>query len=226
MSARSAADLYQHYRVRMGFDVNRLRRYYNRLDRWLDRSSLLEERRERIDLGASAEPATARQAFGFVRPVVLRMDRSASLKLITGSENLDASGQASRWEFFFDLPKRRAKAAVEWVLPWDERADSYGSPHVEAVFRPFQAPENVLYGMIDEGRLLYRQLNGHWRDEMQKTPALPQRFRDSDAVMREFAERGLDASRDEVTLAARGVSDSEVVWTAQTRHSTYRTSFQ
>ena len=39
------------------------------------------------------------------------------IKLITASENLDASGKASRWEFFFDLPKRRAKAAVAWVLP-------------------------------------------------------------------------------------------------------------
>lgn len=210
----------------MALDADQLRRYFNRMDRWLDRSSLAEERREQIDLEAPPEPVTARKAFGYVWPVVRRIDRTARLKLISGSENLHPSGTTSRWAFLFDLPKRRAKAALDWVLPWDEDSDAYGSPRIEGVIRPFPAPGSLLHRMIDEGRVLYRQLNGPWRDEMNRTPVLPNSFKDSDAVIRECTERGLDLGRDETTLVAKGVSAAELVWEAQTRHETYQTSFR
>jgi len=210
----------------VNFDVERLRRYVNRLDRWLDRASLVEATSTRIDLDKPAEPVTARQAFSSVLPVARRVDGSARLKLITASENLDASGTASRWEFFFDLPKRRAKATVAWVLPLTEEFDSYRSPIVEAVFRPFPMPGSLFYRMIDEGRLLYRQLNGHWRDEMQRTPDLPKSFKDSDLAMRELSQRGLDVGSDEASLTAKGVSETEIVWMAQTRYNSYQTSIQ
>lgn len=209
----------------MSLDADRLRRYYNKMDRWLDRSSLREEVQQERALKGASQPVTAQKALEEVWPLVRAMDRSAILKQVTGTDDLTATGTASRWEFFFDLPKRRAKAAAAWFLPLDEDAE-FGPPRLNAVFRPFPVPRSMLYQMIDEGRLLYRQLNGHWREEMKRTPVLPHDFKDSDVAVRECIAQGLDVSQYETTLVAKGVSTSELVWMAETRHDTYRTKLK
>lgn len=211
----------------MAVDVKCLRQYFNRFDQKFDRKSLHEVQKFTTALKDENRRVTVLQAFKRVLPVVRGFDRSAALKFIAGSENLDASGRASRWEFFFDLPERRAKAAVEWVLPLDVDTDTCGQPLIESTLRPFPVPGSLFYRMVDEGSLLYRQLWGLWREEMKRQAALPFSFRDSDDVLQEFRQQGLDITIDEVALSAEAsLNTKQCIWKAQTRHKTYRAAFQ
>jgi hypothetical protein len=177
-------------------------------------------------LGPLNTPATAYQAFAMVLPVVREVDLDARLKRITASENLDAQGRASRWEFFFDLPSRRAKLQCDWLLPWDEQTDDFAHARLEGMVRPFPPTDSVFYVMVAEGKLLHRQIVGLWNQEYQRSPNLPFHFRDSDEVIAELARQGLDISGSDFSLTTEAVHGQPPNWVAQTRSQTWRTRFR
>lgn len=64
-----------------------------------------------------------------------------------------------------------------------------------------------------------------WNKEHRRKPALPHKFRDSDAVMAEFGGTGLDVTQMEVTLSAECKASERPMWMADARRSSFRTRF-
>jgi len=210
----------------MPLDVSKARKYYNRVDRFFDRTALREKQVFAHDLIAAGRPLTATEAFRHSLAAARRFDPHPQLKMIVCSAGLDSAGRSSRWGFSFDLPRRRAQASIDWILAWDENTDSYGKASIEGTVRPFPEIGGVTHRMVEDGDLLYRQLAGLWEKELKRLPALPHDFKDSDQAIRELARSGLDLSSSEVTLTAKGRHGSPPRWQAQTRHNTYETGFE
>ena len=210
----------------MSFDIKKARKYYNRIDRFFDRTALREKQVLARDLIGTSQPVKAMEAFRHSLAAARRFDRNAQLKMVACSGGLDSEGRSSRWEFFFDLPRRRAQASIDWVLTWNEKTDSYGKASIRGTVRPFPEPGGALHRMVEDGDLLYRQLAGLWQKELKRLPALPHKFKDSDQAIRELARKGLDLASDEVTLSAKGRHGSPPQWQAQARHGAYETGFE
>lgn len=111
-----------------------LRRLYNTVDRFFDRRALTQELHFSRDLKESNQ-VTARHAFQVALQAAQQLDRGACLKLIAGHA-VNHDGTSSRWEFFFDLPARRAKLACDWALTWDAAADDFGPARLEIMALP------------------------------------------------------------------------------------------
>jgi hypothetical protein len=212
--------------ARSGTPVEALRRLFNRLDRAIDRRSLREVVRITRETGQGAEPVTARVAFQACLKVARSLDRGARLRLIAAPKIATlADGTSRAWDFHFHLPRRRGVLACRWELPFDAAADDFGPARLDVTATPFPAPGSPMLTLVDQGKMLYRQLNGLWRMERRRARDLPHRFRDSDEVVAELAAQGLDATLDEVTLATRCDGDAPPVWTAATRDRTWETRF-
>lgn len=206
--------------------MNSLRRFYNAVDMLFDRQTLRVAQRFSRPGGSQGTPLTAREAFALCLPLARNFDRGARLKQIVSPDgDIQQNGASRHWEFFFDLPKRRARMNCDWQLPWDEDSDGFGSARIEAAITPFPAQNSLLYQMVKEGRLLYRQLSGLWKEERRRKADLPVQFRDSDEIMLEFAGQGLDVTRSEVTLAAECKQGERPYWVAQTREVSFRARF-
>src|SRR5262245_61830009 len=134
-----------------------LRRWYNTVDRFFDRQALTQELRFWRDLQDAAEPRTARYAFELARRVAEELDHEACLKLIVAPDGVRADGTSTLWEFFFDLPARRAKLECDWFLPWEAETRRFGLARLEVIARPFPPATSPLRQMVKDGKLLHRQ---------------------------------------------------------------------
>jgi hypothetical protein len=198
-----------------------LRRLYNRIDLLFDSRAIARESRFSSDGGASGESRTAAQALAFVLPHVRRFDGGAGLKSIVSQQGVRPDGTSAHWEFFFDLPGRRARIIAEWRLAWDEAHDAFGSASVDFLVKPFPPADSPIRQAVREGKLLHRQMAGMWKQEHQRTARLPIRFRDSDLAFADFRNQGLDASQTEFSLSTGRSPQGNLCWIAQARDTTY-----
>ncbi len=202
-----------------------LRRMYNSIDRLFDFWAIPQELRFSRAGGKSRSPITARQAFQRVLPVVRKLDWQNQLTLITSRPGLDAGGASAHWEFFFNLPNRRAQIICEWVLPWDEAADDYGPPAIEVTVTPFPPVNSPIRAAVKEGKLLHQQMIGMWRRECKRRPALPARFRDTDTALADFVRQGLDITQAEFSITTGLSPQGTLCWIAQARNTAYYSPF-
>lgn len=193
-----------------------LRRLYNRLDSALDRTALREERRAQHELRLPAAPLRARAALALVLPHARRFERRPILKGVAAETGLQPDGSAATWDFFFDLPTKRAKLAFH--LEVDVEDGSSATLYSKAW--PYPVANSPFRRMAEEGRILYRQLASHWRQELARTPEVSLSFRDSDAVLADLTKAGLDTSS-EFSLSTGVRPGGQQGWHAQTRHAEY-----
>ncbi len=207
--------------------MENLRRLYNIVDRFLDRHSLAETIQRSRSGGEKYNPITASEALSLCVPLVREIERGACLKLIVSPDgSIQRDGRSARWEFFFDLPQRRAKILCVWHLLWNEEKDDFGEAQIDITVNPFPPPNSPPRQMVKEGKLLYRQLIGMWRKEQNRRDILPDSFRDSDEVIVEFARKGLDLSEKEITLRAEWVANELPRWYADSRDVSLHCSFE
>jgi hypothetical protein len=212
--------------ARSGAHVERLRRALNRFDQTLDRRTMKEVTRISRETGEGAAPATAGEAFRTCLKAARSLDRGARLRLIAAPNTATCEDGTSRtWDFHFHLPRRRAQLACRWELPFDEGLDDFGPARLTATATPFPAPGALLMTLVDQGKMLYRQLNGLWLQERRRGRDLPHRFRDSREVVVELREKGLDALSREFSLGTRTEAGAPPVWTAATPDTTWETPF-
>lgn len=198
-----------------------LRRRYNRVDRLFDWRAIREPVHMTHRAGDTRTPLTALQALKFTRPFATQLDRQARLKLIVAQAGLLSSGASPHWEFFFDLPTRRAKLVCEWFLAWNEASDGYDPAQVTVTVNPFPPPDSPVHQMVQEGKLLHQQLVGMWRQERRRTPDLPTRLYDSDHAMADFIRQGLDPAQEEFSLSTSRSPQGQMSWVAHTRAKSY-----
>lgn len=202
-----------------------LRRVFNRFDRLFDRRAIAEERTEVHPLPDVVGPCSARVAFGIAHRAARAVDRGARLKMIVAPNGLFVDGTSDRWDMAFDLPDRRAKLACDLQLL--EADDGAGwTATLTVTIRPFPAEGGLLRRMVDEGKLLHRQLLGHWREEMRRTPDLPSTFKDSDAALEELRSQGLDPIVMEFSFGSTFDAHGVPSWRAAGRRETWETSFR
>jgi hypothetical protein len=202
-----------------------LRRIYNRIERSFDRTALVHEMRIDRELRGAATLERASFAFAQILPIVTELDRSCRLKMIVAPQGVDRSGATFRWEFLFDLVRRRAKADAVWFLRWDDSSDAFKEARAQIVARPFAPSGSTLHRMVEEGKLLYPQLKGLWRQEHCRSAALPHTFCDSDRAMQALTRQGLDAEDMEFSLSTAVSAGGRFEWVARTRTQTYSTDF-
>ncbi len=202
--------------------ITDIRRLYNSLGQTLDRQALREEIHDIHRLDDSTSPITAGQAFKQIIPVVKEIDSKPKLKLISAAGTIQTDGSATRWEFFFDLPKKRAKLECGWYLQWDDSEDDYHGAQIELRAQPFPTADNPLRQMVDQGELLYQQLDGLWQQERKRSPDLPAKFRDSDAVIRELADQDIDLLKHELSLSTGVNARGKTCWLVQTRSESFQ----
>jgi len=200
-----------------------LRRIYNKVARRLDRQALLQEKRFLHEVGDPGSFKSASRAFSLVFPFVREIDSSAKLKMMVAPEGTDGVGAAFRWEFFFDLPRRRAQVEAKWFLRWDETLDGFGAARIEIIARPFPPMNSVFRTMVENGQLLYPQLRGLWQQERRRVVDLPHSFRDSDIALAELVRQGLKPSDAEFSLGTGTGPEGRPAWIAQTRTQSFYT---
>lgn len=166
------------------------------------------------------------QAYKSIQPIAQKLDRQAHLRSISSQEGLDKDGASSHWEFFFDLPQRRARLICDWFLPWNEATDNFGPATIEVVVNPFPPLDSPLRQLVKEGKLLHRQLIGLWKQECRRSSYLPSRFRDTDTVVAEFRQQGLDVTQVEFSLHTGQSPEGRPSWIAQTRRDRYYAAFE
>ena len=202
-----------------------IRRLYNKVDSFFDRRALTREmsfsrRNEYVKL-----PSTAGSAYQDIKPVVQQLNRGARLKSIISQQGVNQDGTSSHWEFFFDLPDRRAKLVCDWVLPWDETSDSYMPVKLDFNLTPFPPLDSPVRHLVREGKLLHRQMITMWRHECKHLPDLPNKFRDTDSLHADFLQQGLDVTKIEFSLRTGQSLTNQLCWIAETRHVTYYADF-
>jgi hypothetical protein len=206
--------------------IQRIRSLYNKIDGFLDRRAVTEIIQFTRTIPNAGQPVTAGQAFVNILAIALEFDRKAILKLIVAQQGVDRAGNSRHWEFFLDLPDRRAQLSAEWKLAWDEKADRHGPAQVTVTVSPFPPPDSPLRRMVQDGTLLRQQMIGMWKQEQARRPALSHRFRDSDAAMTEFVQQGLDPTVTEFSLHTGSSSGDHSQWVAETRDKSHFTSLE
>jgi len=202
-----------------------IRRIYNSIDRLFDIQAIPKVLRYSRDGGESRTPKTALQAFHLVQPLVRELDWQSQLKMIVSQQGLTANGASAHWEFFFNLVRRRAEVVCEWVLSWDEATDDYGQVNLEIAVNPFPSVNSPIREAVREGKLLYQQMIGMWRQECRRRPTLPNKFRDTEIVLADFVRQGLDTTQVEFSLSTGQSPQGQLCWIAQTRNATYYSPF-
>ena len=206
--------------------MKQLRRLYNSIDALFDRAGLDEKVQFHRPAGPGNAAVTAGHAFHNCLPIATEFDRNACLMLIVAPDgSIQADGCSPRWEFLFDLPRRRAQMIAIWHFPGSEPSDDFPAARIEVSVTPFPPPDSIPRQLVRDGQLLRRQLIAMWHKERRRKPALPHKFRDSDAVMAEFAGSGLDVTQTEVTLRAECKASARPLWVADARRSSFRTRF-
>jgi hypothetical protein len=203
-----------------------LRRLYNKIDIFFDRRAISTGIRLSRSIDTVNRPETAARAFEYIKPMAREFDRKACLKSILSQQGIDENGASSCWEYFFDLPTRRAQLLCEWSLPWNELTDDYGAAKIEFIIKPFPPVNSPIRQLVREGKLLHRQMIGLWEQEYRRRPDLPFKFRDTGAILADFLQQGLDVSQIEFSLRTGQSPQGSQCWIAQTRKTTYYTAFE
>jgi len=205
--------------------VQTLRRIFNKIDALFDRGAITHELHYSRGGKEPGRLLTARQAYMIIQPAAREFDTQARLKAIAAPQGAGVDGAGSHWEFFFDLPRRRAQLGCTWSLAWDEAADAWGPARIEINARPFPAEGGPIRQLVADGSLLHRQLYGLWEQERTRRADLPDTFRDTPAVMAELTRQGLDLAQDEFSLNTEPAAAGRTVWTARSRQKTWSTDF-
>lgn len=206
--------------------MSALRRFNNRIDRWLDRRSLhMPVETTQVSPGGGV-PCVVSSALERAVEQAQRLDRDARLKQVLAPRGTQADGAASHWQFHFELPKVRARLVVDWYLDGDAAAGRFGHEVLAVHASPFPPPDSVLAQGVAEGRLLYARLGRVWKEERRRTPDLPLAFRDSDAAVAELTRRGLRVEAGGFTLGVAAEPGGALVWVARTGNAVYRCPFR
>jgi hypothetical protein len=206
--------------------MSALRRLNNRIDRWLDRRSLRAPLEVVVKLPGGGVPCVVSAALERAVQQAQALGRDACLKQVHAPQGTQPDGAASRWQFHFDLPRARAKLAVDWFLDGDSRAGRFGHETIAVRAQPFPPPDSVLAEGIAEGKVLYGRLGRVWREERRRTPDLPMVFRDSDVAVADLARHGLAVEAASFTLGVAAESGGALVWVARTGTAVYRCPFR
>ena len=196
---------------------DKLRRWTNRVERWMDWRALRRPRAWKIDLGAG-QIERVRPIWEVVRTTAMRCDRDARLRWISSPEGVCSLGRSRRWEFFLDLPGHRSQLQLNWQLQDAEAT-------LEAQQIPFPAVGSIHQRLVEQGKSLYRELGTLWEQERQRSQELPVEFRDSDLATAQLVEQGLDVIEDDFTLSSGWHADGYPQWVARCGDREYRTHF-
>jgi len=128
------------------------RRLNNRIDRWLDRRSLHAPVESVQVLGVGGVPCLASVALERAAQQAQALDRDARLKQVLAPQGTQPDGAASRWQFHFELPRARARLAVDWYLDGDVRGGRFGHETIAVRAEPFPPSESVLAQGVADGR--------------------------------------------------------------------------
>ncbi|HEU4459219.1 MAG TPA: hypothetical protein VFR90_08870 [Methylibium sp.] len=191
-----------------------LRRWLNRIDRRLDGAALHAPLAFSEKLPGGGVPALASHALERAVSEARKHDPDARLKHVLAPAGVAADGAASRWEFVFDLPSRRAKLLAQWYLDGDTRHGRFGRECLDASVKPFPLPDSPIARGVAEGRMPYSTLAAAWREERRRTPDLSLSMRDSDAVMSDLQRQGLAAGSRFVLRNALNATGA-AIWLAQ-----------
>jgi hypothetical protein len=202
-----------------------LRRAYNSIERLFDIHAISQKLRYSRGDGESKLPKTAFQAFQSIHPLTHTLDRQARLKMIVSQQGVNISGTSSHWEFFFDLPRRRAQVVCEWVLFSGESADEYQRAGIEITVNPFPPANSPIRQAVRQGKMHHQQMVGMWKQECLRRPNLPTNFRDSDIALADFVKQGLDITQAEFSLCTGQFPQGTPCWIAQTRNAAYYSTF-
>lgn len=203
-----------------------LRRIYNSIDCLFDRNAITEDLHFTKDDAHSTLPRTALQAFQAVKSFVNNLDKKAVLKAIVSQQGVDLDGKNAHWEFFFDLINKRAQLVCNWKLNWDDKLDNYTSAKIEFKITPFPSMNSPLRQMVKEGKLLNQQLISMWKQEMNRRPNLPYKFRDTNLIIKDFTQQGLDVNQIEFSLSTGQDQTGKLCWLAQTKRKNYYAIFK
>lgn len=201
--------------------VEQFRRLYNAVGSMLDFQTIAAEINFSREIKDDAQRKTARQALAHIAPLVREFDSKAQLKMIVSQSGVDAAGCSGQWEFFYDLVRRKAKLIGVWQLVWDEQKDDFAAAQITVTIHPFPPADSPVRQMVRDGRLLYQQLGGLWKQEYKRTPVLPQTFLDTSSIVPELAEQGFDVSTAEFSLSTVQSGEGQWCWMAQTKSSTF-----
>ena len=199
-----------------------LRMIANAISETFDRRALRQEFRfTREDKNRVQSHQTAGAVVQEVKRIAGRYDGKARLKMIVSAHPIRSDGTSSRWEFFFDLPTRRAKLQCGWFLALDETGEVSGPACVEIAARQFPKQGSAARHMVEEGKLHYRNFKKLWKKELTRHPDLPDNFTDSDEAIRKMADEGLVVKGMEFTFSS-AVSKDGFCWIAQTQDRSYQ----
>lgn len=199
----------------LAFFGNTIRRIFNSFEYRMDKRVLNQEVRSVHRLNGGKTPLTACEALSKIWPVVQDMDENAFLKSVSSPTGVDINGKSARWNFNFELQNRRARLQCFWLLPWDDREGDYGQSILDARAKPYPPEDSVYRQMVSQGRILCRELNVLWQAERKRRPDLPLHFRDSDVVVRELVQKGLDVDAHNFTLSSVKTIHGKLNWLAK-----------
>lgn len=202
-----------------------LRHIYNKIDSLFDRKAITDEVTKKISIVNYITPQTALKAYENVIKYVYEFDKQSKLKMIVSPEGIDQKGASPQWEFFFDLAKLRAKMVCVWKLEWDNLKDDYTRAVIQLSIKPFPLIDSPVRQMVKEGNLLHKQMIGMWYQELKRTPALSNKFIDTDIALDDFIKKGLDIAQDEFSLSTGKNPNGKTCWIAQTRNKNYYSNF-
>jgi hypothetical protein len=166
------------------------------------RESRAKESRTTEELPGLQGPLTAREALQVVLPRLPWTDQDLRLVFIGSGEDVNHEGRATLWEYFFEFPRRRARANF-MVQPCDTGSEEPETwcvdIHVKKFGERFGPPR----------------------------PPLPLEFQDSDAAVRALGEQGADwiTGDTHMTLSTHVLPDGEIVWRTHCWDVEYRTPF-
>jgi hypothetical protein len=198
----------------------KLRRIYNAVDRFFDRSAIQQNVADTRAFENEKQPKTARQALHAVLPIARGYDRRLYLKKIVSQNGFDPHGKSAQWEFFFDLEKCRARLACEWVLSWDEVTDSFGPARIKMSIHPYPPVDSPFRQQVDAGELLHTQLAALWRQERRRLPDLPLDFRDTGQIVPELIQKGVDLALTAFSLTTGLSPEEKPSWLVHVRNKT------
>lgn len=203
-----------------GTPADALRRLYNSIDKIFDRGALeKEERFTRSGLTTSGA-LTMGAVYALCQNIAQEFEFRPCLTMIAAPEGTDRMGMALRWEFFFDLPKRRARLECAWTMREDGQ-----DAQIDVTARPFPPADSPLRKQVEAGQLLRRQLAGMWLSERGRRPCLPRRFYNSDQAMIKIVQQGFDPAKEEFNLTAKFTDGGQACWVLQAREKTYQVPF-
>lgn len=191
---------------------NGLRRIFNSVDKLFHSKVLQEEVRFTRSGLTTSGALTMGAVYALCQNIAEEFEWRPSLTMIAAPEGTDRMGMAHRWEFFFNLTKKRAKLECTWTMKEDG-----AEAQIEVCARPFPPADSPLHQQVAQGQLLLRQVIGLWKQECRNQPPLPKHFNNSDTALIKFVQQGFDPATDEFSLTAKTTEADGACWILQTR---------